>query len=87
MLPRFNEIVASLNLKSEVYISNVQQWVRPDVKLHKSETFYLVFSSIHSIPQFGVKTIQNAFFASWYDMFSSIMFHCQLKYCDGIINL
>lgn len=25
MLPRFNDILASINLKSEVYISNVQQ--------------------------------------------------------------
>jgi hypothetical protein len=27
MLSQFDEIMASLNLKSEVYIDNMQQWV------------------------------------------------------------
>jgi hypothetical protein len=86
MLSHFNEIVASLNLKSEVYISNVQQWVLPDVTLHRSETFYFVFLYVDSIHQFRVMNIQKAVYVSWHVMFSLSMFYCQLQSGNELIN-
>jgi hypothetical protein len=86
MLPHFNEIVASLNLLSEVYVSNVQQWVLPDVTLHRSETFYFVFFYVDSIHQFRVMNIKKAVYVSWHGIFSLSMFYCQLQSGNEIIN-
>jgi hypothetical protein len=40
VLPRFDETMASLNLKSEVYIGNVQQWVYADYTVAKHASAY-----------------------------------------------